>query len=181
MMEKIPYRRSVSTGPVRKATDRSRGGEGLFSLPEDLTDLIGKEILAGWIEEELSALNWDHPLLEDIMRRHPDYHPKELLSVLAFACATGRYRSEEISRACGEDSTWQRLCRGNVPSGRELTTFRRGNRDLLATIVQRVLVRALSLKHGRNPLFIPPEIEREMLDRAFSRLDSAREFDRAEG
>lgn len=160
--------------------NRTMGGDGLFTLPEDLAELIGKEILAGWIEEEVSALNWDHPLLEDIMRRYPDYHPKEMLSVLAFACATATCRGEAISQACAADPVWQRLCGGNIPSRRELANFRQGNRDLVATIVQRLLVRALSLKHGRNPLFVPPEIEREMRDRAFARLDSAAGLESAE-
>jgi len=180
-MEKTIYRRPAATGETRKAAAQVGSARGLFILPEDLRELVGTELLARWIQEELAELNWDHPLLADIMRRRPDYHPKELLSVLAFACATGLRGAEQITQACGGEEPYKQLCGGNVPIWQELRSFRWVNRELVALVVQRLLVRALSRKLGRNPLFVPPEIDREMRDRAFARVDLALRFDRVEG
>src|SRR5262245_32043961 len=69
-------------------------GESAASLPADLREWIDPTTLSTWIREEVANLDWDTHFLQ-CGAQPPEYRPKVILSVLAFACLSQTYGSEE--------------------------------------------------------------------------------------
>jgi hypothetical protein len=56
-----------------------------LSLPENLEEWFPRATLRAWLEEESAALDWENPELARHLRQRPDYEPRKLLGLLAFA------------------------------------------------------------------------------------------------
>jgi hypothetical protein len=175
----LPLPRAANLLASRAACPPVGPGEQ-FKLPSDLREWVEGGALIAWIQLDVDRLNWDNPKLIDYLHQHPDYRPRMMLSLLSFACLAHVLSSREIVKACHTDPIFRSLCQGEPPFAEELTHFRRKNRDLIAAIVLRAFVRALSARLDRDARRVPPELQRELRDRAVARLDVARHLDSAQ-
>lgn len=149
-----------------------------FKLPADLREWVATGTLLAWIEQEIDKLNWSNPTLVEYLRRHPEYRPRVLLSLLTLACVTQILSSQEIVRACQTDPVFGFLCQRVPPFAHELSQFRRKNRELVATVIACVFARALGGQMSRGP--VPPELGQALYDRALGRLHVVRHLDMAD-
>ncbi|MBI5386551.1 MAG: transposase [Verrucomicrobia bacterium] len=151
-----------------------------ISLPLDLTEWVEKTTLLEWIEEEVDKFDWKHPELEAYLSRHPEYRPKMLLCLLAYAYATQVFTADEIVGKCNAEVIYRLICQDNPPTQKEVTRFRRENRGLLKGLLVPVFIRALKSKFQLGDILLPPGLKRYLLDQAVERLDIARHMDRVE-
>jgi hypothetical protein len=149
-----------------------------FALPADVTEWVGHDLVRGWVLDETGTFDWEHPALQEFLRTHPDFHPRELLCLLTFAYATAVFESEDIVAHCYRDPAWRRLVKGNVPTAAEIGKFRKENRGLLKWCLAQVFKRALRTRFELGEL-IPAGIRQYLVRDAGERLDLARHMDRA--
>ena len=119
-------------------------------VPADLRDWVPPAQVVNWIEDEVGALAWEHPLIERYLREHPDYQPRLLLSVLVYGCVTAFHSSDALARLCQTESPLARLCGGKRPFASELLGFRRKHRDLIERVIARVYSRAILHRQGNS-------------------------------
>jgi hypothetical protein len=150
-------------------------GEPL-SLPADLRDWVEPAKLAGWVREEVVALDWETHFLQ-IGVQPPEYRPKVILAVVAYACLTQVFGSDDVIDACHEDPIFVSLSEGKVPFRDELEHFRRANRLMLERVLYGVFSRAVreKLHLGGNPL--TDVLENYLRCKAVERVDITRHVD----
>ena len=151
-----------------------------FSLPLDLTEWVEKTKLLEWIEEEVEKFDWANPELVAYLQRDPEYRPKMLLALLAYAYSTQIFGAEEIVRRCYGDVVFRLICDNAAPSGQEITRFRRENRGLLRGLLLAVFVRVVKAQFELGDAWLPPGIKRYLLNSAVERLNIARHMDTVE-
>ena len=145
-------------------------------LPTNLAEWCGTQKLVEWIQEEVQKLEWQQHWAQ-LDRKFPDYRPKVAVAVLAYACATWVFGSEEIVRACHADPNLQRFCEGKIPFDEELDHFRRVNRTLLEDLLTAVFVRAVAEKSNVDLEAFPPVMKQYLHSRAVERVDIVRHVD----
>jgi len=153
--------------------------EEKLKIPLDLSEWCEKTDLLVWIEAELETLDWANPQLVAWLRAHPDYQPRAMLCLLAFAYITAVFESEEVLRRCYEDELFRSICNGPPPSLAELGRFRRENRGLFKWLLTQILKRALREKFALGDGLLPAGVRRFLVETAIVRLDIARHVDRA--
>ena len=151
--------------------DRSSG------WPADLREWVAADRLKEWVEQEVDRLDGQASPSGGDLRGDPALRPKLPLKVLAFAYAARIFSAEEIVQACHSDPILQSLCEGEVPFVQELRNFRRSHRPVLEAILAAVCLRALGERFDLEPSRVPPELERDVRERAGERLDIARHMD----
>lgn len=166
---------------VMRIENEPAGGRDQLNLPLDLTEWVAAGTLADWVEEEVEAFDWSSPNLLDYLKRHPEFRPKEMLSLIAYAYSTQVFSAEEIVRRCYTDTVFRLICKNTAPSGEEIVRFRRENRGLLKGILYGVFVRAVRARFDLNDTLLPPGLKRYLLDKAVDRLNIARHMDSIEG
>jgi hypothetical protein len=170
-----PEKLWAEVGPPHKAGELDEH----FNLPLSIGEWGGSEVLLEWIEAEVEKLEWGGPEFLQYLQEHPEYRPKVMLALLAFSYATQVFESREIVGRCETDRVCRLICEGRVPSGQELRRFRRRNRNLLETLLARVVLRALRVKFDLDAIQIPSELERDLHRHAVVMLDVARHLDNA--
>jgi len=148
-----------------------------IKLPVDLLEWVDESTLLVWLEQEILRLDWHHPLVQSYLREHPDYHPKVMLSVLAFGYLTRSFSSESIAEACRTEKAFRVLCQGTLPFAHELVAFRKKNRAVVERVVTGVFLRAICHKFDLNHADLPAELEHDIRRRAVERLNIARHMD----
>jgi hypothetical protein len=167
-------------GTVMSIENRPTAPDTEFSLPTNLTEWVDAWSLLGWVEEEVDKLDWSKAAVRDYLDRHPDYRPRVLLCLLAYAYATQVFGSEEIVRNCYSDTIYRLVCEGKAPERQELIRFRRDHRGLLKEILTYVFVRAVRERWGIGLTLLPPGLKRSLLENALERLNIARHMDSME-
>jgi len=148
------------------------------SLPLDLTTLVDNSCLLVWIEEEILRLDWNNPLVVEHLKRHPEYRPKTMLSLLCLGYSSQVFSSQEIRARCHSHPEFALLCDGEVPFADELTRFRRKNRILIAEVLARVFKR---IWQSQCDFGVARDTwEKEIHDIALARLGIARHMDACE-
>jgi hypothetical protein len=163
-----------------KTQEEPAGREEEFSLPADLGEWAAPCTLMEWIEEEVERLDWKNPEVVEYLRLHPDYRPKAMLCLLAYAYASQVFGSEEIVRRCYNDTVYRLLCEGKAPQAQQLIRFRRENRGLIKGILTYVFIRAVREQFELGTVLLPPGLKRYLLDNAVERLNTARHMDSME-
>ena len=153
-------------------------GNGV-QIPMDLRMWIEPAQLKDWVAEELETLDWQNERLQKYLQTHPDFRPKELLSLLIFAYAAGVMESDEVIVALQRDTGFAGLWRGPGPSAKELATFRKKNRALLKWGLGQVIKRALQRNLGYTETRLPVGLRQIVIESAVGRLDVARHMDGA--
>jgi hypothetical protein len=148
-------------------------------IPLDLSEWVEREALRAWVREEIEALDWGNPQLEAYLQAHPDFRPKDLLTLLSYAYATGVLESEEIILALKNNTDFKELWAEPWPTAKELERFRRQNRALLRWALVRILKRALQSKWQFGDIRFLAGLRALLVDTAAERLDLARHMDRA--
>src|SRR5687768_7838216 len=75
-----------------------------FRVPLNVAEWVDADILKAWVVQEVETLDWANQDLQNHLKAHPNFRPKELLCLLIFAYATGLLESEEIVGALqGQD------------------------------------------------------------------------------
>lgn len=144
-------------------------------LPLDLTTWVDESFLVVCIETEVLGLDWNNSLVVEHLKRHPDYHPKTMLSLLCIGYSTEVFSSHEIQSRCHSHPAFALLCDGWVPFADELTRFRRKNRLLIVEVLARVF---RTIWQARSvPGAVSEAREKELRDIALARLDIARHMD----
>jgi hypothetical protein len=147
-----------------------------LSLPENLEEWFPRATLRAWLEEESAALDWENPELARHLRQRPNYEPRRLLGLLAFAYSTAHFEAEEIQRRCHTDPDFQAIAGPRWrPEASELTRFRRENRGLLKWALLQVFKRAIRTR--LDDFRLPAGMKRLLLRSATARLDLARQLD----
>src|SRR5215210_4781586 len=100
-------------------------------IPLDLGEWIDRDVLLAWVREEIATLNWANPELLNYLKAHPDFRPKDLLTLMTYAYAVGILESEEIVSALKIDVNLKQLWPGPGPIAKDIERFRRQNRALL--------------------------------------------------
>lgn len=157
-------------------TDRSTS----LDLPADLGTWVWSGTLREWIQEETDKLSWGHPEVEDYLRRHPSYPPRQMLTLLSLAYACGVFSCQEVVRFCRSDAIFQVVCQGQVPFAHEVQSFRRHNRALLERVLSRVLLRAYRQRFNLAADPLSFGLEAAAHTRAVERIDLARHLDGSE-
>jgi hypothetical protein len=170
----------MNTRMTMKTQEVPAGREEEFSLPADLGEWAAPCTLMEWIDEEVERLDWKNPEVVEYLRLHPDYRPKAMLCLLAYAYASQVFGSEEIVRRCYSDTVYRLLCEGKAPQAQELIRFRRENRGLLKGILTYVFIRAVREQFQLGTVLLPPGLKRYLLDNAVERLNTARHMDSPE-
>jgi len=146
-------------------------------LPTDLSEWVDPALIRTWIEQEMRKMDWDNPLWMKCRQRCPECRHRAMVSLLSLAYATGLFSSQEIAEAAWSEAMLRAICNGQIPSAREVRTFRRQNRSVLecvlAGIFRQAVIRQLAL-YG-NPLV--SEIEPVLRDHAAERIEIARQMD----
>jgi transposase len=163
-----------------RPTERPLSYATELRVPPDLREWMDEGTLLSWIEEEVQSLEWQHPLVQQYLRAHPEYHPRAMLSVLVFSYLAAVFDSESISLMCRKNAALGSICEGAAPFAQELSLFRRKNRALIEKVLREVLQRAIIRKFGLDGRFLPVDLREDMQQRAGERLDVARHMD-AEG
>lgn len=160
---------------------KSSTREGELLIPLNLTEWVDGTSLRRWIAEVVETLDWSDPKVESILRAHPTYQPKMLLTLLTYAYATAVYESDEVVQHCDSDETFRLISGGRPPeTAGAVKRFRRENRGLLKWCLVQVFKRAIRSKEG--DILLPAGLKRQLVDAAAMRLNVARHMDRgAEG
>jgi hypothetical protein len=153
--------------------------EERLSVPWNIAEWVDNETIRAWVEEEIGALDWSNPEVIRFLEENPNFRPRVLLTILAYAYSTGHYESDEISHLCATDAMLRAICGHPAPSKRALERFRRDNRGLLKSLLAQILKRALRAKYGLNTAVLPPGLKHHLVELATERLDVARHMDRA--
>lgn len=151
-----------------------------FELPLDLGEWVDRHQLLSWIEEAVGTLDWNHPEVVAYLQRNPNFRPRMLLTLLAFAYATGIFGSEDIADRCETDPLFRSLCDDRAPTAAEVNRFRRENRGLLKGVLVPTFARVVREKFALGDLLLPPGLKRWFVQHAVERLDLARHTDCAE-
>ncbi|MCI0745005.1 MAG: hypothetical protein L0Y58_06330 [Verrucomicrobia subdivision 3 bacterium] len=154
-------------------------GERKLLIPWDLSEWIERTVLRAWVDEEVGSMDWSNPELIEFLRANPNYRPREVLTLLGYAYATGVYESEEISRLCVADKIMREICAGHFPSTRALERFRRDNRGLLKWVLAQILKRAFRAHYNLQSGLLAAGLKHHLVQLAVERLDLARHMDRA--
>lgn len=133
-------------------------------LPEDVREWIDPCALALIVREETEVGLWG------TAAQLPGL---DLSRILAYAYATGRLASDDISAACHDDPALRWLGRSQTPLAHELTSFRRRNRLQLENLLTRIFARVLDAKADASGGTRYPQL----LNTAKTRLDIARHLD----
>ena len=72
---------SMNTTDMRTDAQVIHLGEEL-TLPWDLRNWCGADILRQWIAEEIGSLDWGNPQVVDYLRQRPGFQPKAVLCLL---------------------------------------------------------------------------------------------------
>ena len=161
---------------IQATPDRS---EERFPIPWDVSAWTEKNVLLEWVLEEIATLDWSNPELEKFLHENPNYHPRVLLTLLAYAYATGVFESDELSKLCHTDPYLLGICGSYRPSSQMLDRFRRDNRGLLKWALVQILKRAFRARYKLH--LLPPGLRRHLEESVIERLDLARHMDRGEG
>jgi transposase len=161
----------------KTATPLSLNG-GLV-IPLNLGEWMAPERLLESITASVEELNWSNPGLGAYLETHPEYRPKMLFRLLAFAYATGIFDAEEIESNCFADPFFRYICEGEPPRPRDISRFRRENRFLLKWVLTQVLIEALKKKFNLGNTPFPAGLRRFLVAAVVERLDLARHLDRA--
>lgn len=168
----MPAMNPMTKEPATEEDDR-------LIIPLDLTEWAAQDVLFKWLNEKIESLNWSNSELADYLARHPQYRPKELLTVLCLAYATGVYASDDIEAKCYRDEPFRSLVGQDIPTIPQIRRFRRENRGLLKWLMTELLRQALKEKYSLGEQLLPPGLRRYLQEVAGERLDLARHMDRA--
>ncbi len=146
-------------------------------IPLDLTEWVRKEVLSRWLVQKIDALNWTNPELVEYLKRHPEYRPQGLLTVLTLAYATGVYASEDIEALCFKEEPFRSVAGKDIPTIPQIRRFRRENRGLLKWLLAETLKKALREKYALGDTLLPPGLRRYLQELAVERLNLARHMD----
>jgi hypothetical protein len=149
-------------------------------IPLDLGEWIAPERITQWVFEEVAALDWGNPTLQQYLQKHPDFRPKELLCLLIFAYATSLLESDEIVDVLRRpESQLRNFWKGPEPNAKDIGKFRKENRALLKWGLVQILKRALEQKLQLGEIRLPAGLRQTLVVSATERLDLARHMDRA--
>lgn len=171
--------RAESIEPMELTEQKAeRGSTSGVVLPADIGEWVAVPMVRKWVMDEAASLNWEHPEIQEYLRKNPNFQPKGLLCLLTFAYAVGTFESEEIVARCFREPTLRSFVDGSIPTVAELGKFRKLNRGLIKWALARVFKRAVREHYGLGEL-IPAGIRRAIVDSATERLELARHMDRA--
>ena len=148
-------------------------------IPLDLGEWIDRDLLKGWVTEEVETLDWANPELGKYLKAHPDFRPKALLTLMIYAYANGLLESEEIISALVTNPELRQIWAGPGPTTKEIGRFRRENRPLLKWGLVQILKRAIQQKLQLGDMRFPSGLRQALVESAGERLDLARHMDRA--
>jgi len=148
-------------------------------FPLDLGEWMPKESLLESIAAIVEELSWANPELVAYLKAHPEYRPKMLLRLLAFAYATGIFEAEEIESSCFSDPFLRYICEGEPLRAKQISRFRRDNRFLLKWVLAQLFKEVLKKKFALGNTLFPAGLRRFLVETAVERLDLARHLDRA--
>ena len=148
-------------------------------IPLDLGEWVDREVLRAWVREEIEALDWGNPQLEAYLQLHPGFRPRDLLTLLIYAYASGVLESEEIISALKKNCDFKGLWAAPDPTRKEIERFRRQNRVLLRWALVQILKRALQSKWHFGDIRFLAGLRALLAETAAERLDLARHMDRA--
>lgn len=155
----------------------SRTGE--FEIPLDLSEWVAPEVLARWVEELVSSLDWQNPELQACLRQNPGFQPRPLLSLLLHAYALGQFASNEIVESSFRDPNLRRWFAKGAPPVKTLSLFRRENRGLIKWGLMELLKRSFRQKYDLGEGLLPAGLRRYLEETAVARADIARHMDRS--
>jgi hypothetical protein len=150
-----------------------------LGIPLNVAEWVDADLLKVWVVEEVETLDWANLELQEYLKAHPDFRPKDLLCLLIFAYATSLLESEEIVGALQRQDGLSDLWRGPGPTAKEIGKFRRENRGLLKWGLVQILKRAVQHKFHLGEMRFLPGLRQALVDSAIERLDLARHMDRA--
>ena len=148
-------------------------------IPLDLGEWIDRDVLMGWVNEEIASLNWANPELINYLKAHPDFRPRALLTLMTYAYAVGILESDEIVSALKIDPNLKQLWPGPGPSAKDIERFRRQNRALLRWSLVQLLKRAVQRKAQLGDIRYLSGLRQALIEFAGEQLDLARHMDRA--
>jgi len=149
-------------------------------VPTDLRELAARATLLAWIDVELAAAERNDHALAMRLLLHDDCRPRLSARLLTLSYTISVFSAEEIVSLCRTDQFFRRLCEAKAPFRHELTAFRKRNRHLLQKLMAGVFLRALKERFDLDGSVLPLELERDLEERAVTRLDIARHMDNAE-
>ncbi len=151
-----------------------------LDIPSDLGQWVDKPTLLRWLVEDIDTLDWGNAELVEFLRQHPDYQPKMLLQLLAYAYATGTFESGQVELVYHQDKVFCDLGWQKPPTVRSIRLFRRENRGLFKWALYQVLQRLIRTRFGLGDRLMPAGLKRYLIDNAIERIDLARCLDHAE-
>ncbi len=147
-------------------------------FPADLRDWIDERVLTCLVLDAVSSHNQDLLGLRRITRPDEDLQPCVMLSLLAYAYATGRFASEHIEASLETDPRLRYLCANRYPTWNDIRRFRRLNRAALTNCLEVVFRRAWALRTSGDlslsPSGSPLAPERDTAGETPSYLPTAR-------
>ncbi len=149
-----------------------------LGLPWNLAECVAKEQVLEWIVEALDTLEWDSPEVADLLRPHPEFRPKVLLTLLTYAYATGVFAAADIVHECLVNETCRAITKGVPPTVEEIVSFRRGTRWLLQWLLFELFKRAAGAEGGLEDSRWPREQKLRLAEAAKLRVALAQELDR---
>ncbi len=150
-------------------------------LPLDLREWVSEEVLTEWIDEAVEAFDWNQAELRQQLRERPDYRPKLMLRLLAFAYTSGRLETADILHGCLCDPAMRTLSEEEPPTPEQIVQFTNECRAQLKWVLLHVLTRAALRYLKTNSKTLPPGWRRWAEDNAFVRVQLARHMNQQDG
>ena len=146
---------SERTEPARSLQNPlERGGVGRCGHPK------------AWVVQEVETLDWANQELQNYLKAHPDFRPKDLLCLLIFAYATSLLESEEIVGSLHGQDGVRDLWKGPGPAAKAIGKFRKENRALLKWGLVQILKRAVQHKFELGDMRFPSGLRQLLVDSA---------------
>lgn len=149
-----------------------------LGLPWNLAEWVAKEQLLEWIVEAAGTLEWDSPEVVDLLRPHPEFRPKMLLTLLTYAYATGVFAAADIVNECLVDETCRAITDGEPPTVEEMVTFRHESRWLVQWLLFELFQRAARAEGRLDDCPWPRALKLRLAEAAKLRVEIAQELDR---
>lgn len=152
------------------ATVEKREQTRRFAVPWDITEWIDRSALLGGIVEDIDALDWSNPELQEALRANPAFQPRLLLVLITYAYAMGVCESAELTELYYRDAALKKLFPVPPPSPTAINRFRRDHLGLLKWSINQALKRAFRAHFDLGDAAIPPGYKRALLDATSTRI-----------
>ncbi|MCF7707784.1 MAG: transposase [Verrucomicrobia bacterium] len=117
------------------ATIRKRNNLTPNGFPRDLTQWINKSSLAAFAIQSVNGLFGANQEFKHADYVAAPYNPRMMLTLIAYAYASGVYSSENIESKTETDTMIRYLCARTLPAARDIRNFRRDHKDELRHVM----------------------------------------------